>query len=127
MTPKRIRVPWEVAAPGPDDGIYVMRHMECYMGEAEGKWDVGFPTGSTSHVASIDKLRAKYLYRILTWEFNMHKDKLEAEATKYKQLDLLQQHMLGKEVDRLGKELADLIKKERKKKTAVKGRGKQKK
>ena len=72
------------------------------------------------------KLRDKYLYRLLTWGFNMHKDMLLEEAAKYKELDLLAQQMLLRDAEKLGQQLVGIIEKQRKKKIAVKEKGKKK-
>ncbi|KAL4579359.1 hypothetical protein LXL04_015501 [Taraxacum kok-saghyz] len=34
-------LPWSVIKSGDNCGLYLMRHMECYMGEREGMWETG--------------------------------------------------------------------------------------
>ncbi|CAI9288839.1 unnamed protein product [Lactuca saligna] len=37
-----MKMTWKVEKEGSDCGVYLMRHMESYMGENEGRWDCGF-------------------------------------------------------------------------------------
>ena len=37
---------WKVDKEGSDCGLYLMKHMDSYMGENEGCWECGF-TGKT--------------------------------------------------------------------------------
>ncbi|CAI9279386.1 unnamed protein product [Lactuca saligna] len=40
MKPKKMKMAWQTKTKTNDDGIFLMRHMEKYMGEKEEKWDV---------------------------------------------------------------------------------------
>ena len=60
--------------PGPDCEIYLMRHMESYMGEAKGRWDSGFIGKANADTVAIRNLRTKYLARMMKVDFNVHKN-----------------------------------------------------
>ncbi|CAI9282125.1 unnamed protein product [Lactuca saligna] len=100
---KIMRVVWEVRDIGPDCGLYLMRHMECYKGDLEGKWETGFKGIKDSDVAVLSRLRYKYMYRLMTSDHNLQKDMLLEEADKFSKLDILQKSMLFDEAMELAK------------------------
>ncbi|CAH1418144.1 unnamed protein product [Lactuca virosa] len=54
---KLMRVVWEVPDIGHECGLYLMRHMECYKGDLEGKWETRFKGIKHSDVAVLSRLR----------------------------------------------------------------------
>ncbi|CAI9287653.1 unnamed protein product [Lactuca saligna] len=71
--PHVMNIRWHVAKLGPNCGLYLMRHMESYMGEGEGRWDSGFIGKGNADTVALMNLRTMYLARIMKSEFNVHK------------------------------------------------------
>lgn len=66
-----------------DSGIYVMRHMETYMGNKVKNWDAGFKQQLKKQMRF---LRAKYYASILSSEQNDHNvDNIYTATAHYKQ------------------------------------------
>jgi len=75
---------YQVNGKGHEDGIYVMRHMECYMGEEQGKWDCGLHAKSAYAVKNMcDKLRWKYMAKMLDSPYNLKRQMIIDDAEKY--------------------------------------------
>lgn len=88
MEPQMMKMAWQVADVSADCGLYLMRHMECYMGEGEGKWESGFSGVKQHDEKSLHRLQYKYMYKLLNFDYNMHKDKLTPESKVFSKLDL---------------------------------------
>lgn len=73
---------WRTANNHCDCGIFTMRHMEMYMGRAK-VFDTGFKRESKAQQLQLDRLRVKYLYKILTNENNLRKAAIENEVLEY--------------------------------------------
>ena len=84
---------WKVEKEGSDYGVYLMRHMESYIGENEGRQDCGFTGKKQSDVVALNNLRIKYMARLMKSEYNKHKSMLEKDAETYERLDPLQKKM----------------------------------
>ncbi|KAI3496739.1 hypothetical protein L1887_39113 [Cichorium endivia] len=87
MEPQMIKMVWQVANVSADCGLYLMRHMECYMGEGDGKWELDFSGVKQHDEKSLLRLRFKYMYKLLKSDYNMHKDKLTTESHDFSKLD----------------------------------------
>lgn len=83
-----MKVNWQVQKKSPDCGVYLMRHMESYMGDAEIRWESGLLGKQPHDKNAIDRLRYKYMYGMLTSDLNMQKDKVMLESEAYDNLDL---------------------------------------
>lgn len=88
MEPQMMKMAWQVTDVSADCGLYLMRHIECYMGEGEGKWESGFSGVKQHDENSVRRLRYKYMYKLLNSDYNMHKDKLTPESKLFSKLDL---------------------------------------
>ncbi|KAL6507888.1 hypothetical protein OROGR_024083 [Orobanche gracilis] len=51
-------------------GVYLMRHMEMFMGDASAKWETGISIKSTKQIAT---LRIRYCGELMCWEHNIVK------------------------------------------------------
>ncbi|CAI9268927.1 unnamed protein product [Lactuca saligna] len=89
---------WKVEKEGSDYGVYLIRHMESYMGENEGRWDFGFTGKKQSDVLALDNLRIKHMAKLMKSQYNIHKSMLEKDAEEYEKLDPLQKIALMNEV-----------------------------
>ncbi|CAI9265856.1 unnamed protein product [Lactuca saligna] len=54
-----INISWLVEKSGTECGIYLIRHMETYMGEYEGRWECGLTGKMPADVSATIKLRTK--------------------------------------------------------------------
>ncbi|KAL4560294.1 hypothetical protein LXL04_032444 [Taraxacum kok-saghyz] len=67
-------LPWSVIKSGDNCGLYLMRHMECYMGEREGMWETGLTGKEMIDSAAFLGLRYKYMAAIFTLVINKFKE-----------------------------------------------------
>ncbi|CAI9304483.1 unnamed protein product [Lactuca saligna] len=88
-----MKMTWKVEKEGSDCGVYLMRHMESYMGENEGRWDCGFTRKKQTDLLALNNLRIKYMARLMKSEYKKHKSMLEKDAEAYERLDPL--HILA--------------------------------
>ncbi|GER41648.1 E3 ubiquitin-protein ligase [Striga asiatica] len=68
---ERLQLPWALDNNEIDCGVYVMRHMETYMGDSVKNWKVGLRKNSANQ---LKYLRAKYCATILSADINIHKE-----------------------------------------------------
>ncbi|KAL4581195.1 hypothetical protein LXL04_017405 [Taraxacum kok-saghyz] len=80
-------LPWSVIKSGDNCGLYLMRHMECYMGEREGMWETGLTGKEMIDSAAFLGLRYKYMAAIFTSVINKFKEMIDKELTEFKKLD----------------------------------------
>ncbi|KAI3755082.1 hypothetical protein L1987_54875 [Smallanthus sonchifolius] len=84
---KRFEMPWRTTVNNKDCGIFMMRHMETYMGEEEKSWQCGFGVESENvQEKQIEDLRRKYCAKILLHEINELKHYIVEEMKKYLQI-----------------------------------------
>ncbi|CAH1452668.1 unnamed protein product [Lactuca virosa] len=70
-----------------DGGIYLMRHMESFMGDQTSKWDCGLAVDLKTQDMYLQKLRYKYLVRLLLSDHNILKCEFEKEYAKFVKMD----------------------------------------
>ncbi|CAH1435277.1 unnamed protein product [Lactuca virosa] len=70
-----------------DGGIYLMRHMESFMGDQTSKWDCGLVVDLKTQDMYLQKLRYKYLVRLLLSDHNILKCDFEKEYAKFVKMD----------------------------------------
>ncbi|KAL4580003.1 hypothetical protein LXL04_016175 [Taraxacum kok-saghyz] len=80
-------LPWSVIKSGDNYGLYLMRHMECYMGEREGMWETGLTGKGMIDSAAFLGLLYKYMAEIFTSVINKFKEMIDKELTEFKKLD----------------------------------------
>ncbi|KAG6401223.1 hypothetical protein SASPL_138072 [Salvia splendens] len=73
---QRLKMRWRTTNKVDDNGVYLLRHLEVYMGEREGQWNCGL---STENKGVLQYLRAKY-NRVLMVARNNHSGLLNKEA-----------------------------------------------
>ncbi|KAM0018076.1 putative papain-like cysteine peptidase superfamily [Helianthus debilis subsp. tardiflorus] len=76
---QRMPVPWATTANTTDYGIFLMRHMECYMGKNQS-FNCGFSTSGARKMAEVRKLRKRYAAHILCSEVNVLLPKIKEEC-----------------------------------------------
>ncbi|KAI3802193.1 hypothetical protein L1987_30323 [Smallanthus sonchifolius] len=84
---RRFEMPWRTTVNNKDCGIFMMRHMEIYMGEEEKAWQCGFGVELENvKEKQIEDLRRKYCAKILLHEINELKHYIVEEMKKYLQI-----------------------------------------
>ncbi|KAJ9540989.1 hypothetical protein OSB04_027495 [Centaurea solstitialis] len=68
--PQREQMNWRTTTNNVDCTIFMMRHMETYMGEKVKKWECGFAQECVTQKTQLDNLRHKYVARILLSDLN---------------------------------------------------------
>ncbi|XP_020255358.1 uncharacterized protein LOC109832389 [Asparagus officinalis] len=66
LTPDRLEMEWRTAENKFDCGIFVMRHMETYMGGGTANWNSGFHREGERLKNQLHRLRSIYCCQILT-------------------------------------------------------------
>ena len=80
---KRLEMSWRTEDNCIDSGVYLMRHMETYMGSALKNWKCGFRNEEVIQQNQICELRKKYTSKILKSELNMNKSRVMLEVEEY--------------------------------------------
>ncbi|KAI3801836.1 hypothetical protein L1987_29953 [Smallanthus sonchifolius] len=78
-TYKVVRIPWATTANALDCAIFVMRHLEKYMGATE-EFNSGLSTNGPKKNKQLKILRKKYATHILLSECNKVREKIQIEA-----------------------------------------------
>ncbi|CAI9260375.1 unnamed protein product [Lactuca saligna] len=86
-TVKMMKIDWNTKELTTENGALLMRHMEKYCGEKQGKWNVEMEKGSDVQDVQFVKLRALYAVKIATHEINNHKDRVIKEAIEFGKFD----------------------------------------
>ncbi|GJR11911.1 hypothetical protein Tco_0794563 [Tanacetum coccineum] len=70
---------WQTDRREKDCRIFLMRHMECYMGGDIGKWKCDLDVEGKKHNTQLGHLRNKYAAKLLLSDCNIYKDKIREE------------------------------------------------
>lgn len=110
VKPKKMTMSWQTKAQTNDDGIFLMRHMEKYMGEKEDKWEVDLGAENLRTSNKIAKLRIFYTAKLANHEINVRKKQNIAEANEFSKLDRKTRCRLVKEGSE-AKDALEIVKK----------------
>ncbi|KAJ9541227.1 hypothetical protein OSB04_027733 [Centaurea solstitialis] len=80
---KREKMVWRTTENKIDCGIFVMRHMETFMGGNVSKWVSGFALEGDAQKNQIENLRYKYVARILQSTLNINIEFVKAEVDTF--------------------------------------------
>nr|XP_017257469.1 PREDICTED: uncharacterized protein LOC108226985 [Daucus carota subsp. sativus] len=72
-------MPWQTIQNDTDCGLFLMRHMETYMGDAK-TWTSDLKPENYGQTRQLDKIRAKYCHAILASPLNEIRQKILDEA-----------------------------------------------
>ena len=75
---------WQTDKRPKDCGVFVMRHMENYMGMSILNWDCGLEDEGRKQTIQLGKLRKKYAAKLLLSDCNMIKDKIVSDMMKFR-------------------------------------------
>ncbi|KAD7477304.1 hypothetical protein E3N88_00440 [Mikania micrantha] len=70
QVPVKLKLPWATKKNVTDCGVFVMRHMEMYIGKGAKSFDCGFSKNHFKRTSQIKTLRKKYATRILLSDAN---------------------------------------------------------
>lgn len=93
--PRGFTLKWKTSGNGVDCGIFVMRHMESYMGEIVSKYVSGFVTESDEQKKQLNNLRCKYVTKLLLSDLNTSKDKVIEQAEAYHMIDEIEKMQIS--------------------------------
>ncbi|KAM0046589.1 putative Ulp1 protease family catalytic domain, papain-like cysteine peptidase superfamily [Helianthus debilis subsp. tardiflorus] len=83
----RLQMPWRTYFNGVDCGIFLMRHMETYMGEDANKYHCGFAKEESGlQKKQIEDLRRKYTTKILLHDANENKPYVVSLVSNFQEL-----------------------------------------
>ena len=84
---ERLLMSWRTEENSIDCGIFLMRHMETYMGYTSAKnWRCGLKDEGPEQQAQINELRKKYLSKILRSDVNINRSLVLNELDEYRRL-----------------------------------------
>lgn len=83
---ERIEMEWQTIHNSHDSGIFMMRHMETYMGELK-KWNTGFSAEGKDQDGQIKTLKKKYVTKIITHYQNTINREILEEVDTYHLID----------------------------------------
>ncbi|CAH1445865.1 unnamed protein product [Lactuca virosa] len=83
VMPHRLEMPWSTINNHIDCGVFTMRYMETYMSGSMNEFKVGFKNEFPAQDDQLAKLRTKYLYKIITHEYNVHKDSVLQKVDQF--------------------------------------------
>lgn len=86
VTPKRELMKWRTTDNHKDCSIFVMRHMETFMGGPIKSWDCGLQTPKDVQKKQLNNLRYKYVTKILLSDINLKKKWVLDQAIDFAKL-----------------------------------------
>lgn len=95
--PEREALKWRTTGNFIDCGVFVMRHMETYMGENIKKWDCGLAEEGATQKAQLDNLRYKYVAKMLLSNVNKQKELVVREMNEFAKMPADRQKQLIEE------------------------------
>ena len=77
-------------------GVIMMRNMETYMGEDDGKWECGLYKNSIKQKRQLKDLRTKYLWKLINSKRNSYKQMISAKVYSFITMEAtLSENILG--------------------------------
>ncbi|GJW60564.1 hypothetical protein Tco_0109899 [Tanacetum coccineum] len=76
---KRENFYWQTDKKTYDSGVFLMCHMEAYMGNVMSKWECGLEAEGKKQNAQLGRLRKRYAVTLLLSECNLHRDIVRAQ------------------------------------------------
>ncbi|KAI3780543.1 hypothetical protein L2E82_10527 [Cichorium intybus] len=87
VTPRRVLVPWQETHATQDNGIFLMRHMETYIGLEDNNWTVGLGKQESKRDKRLTNLRILYIVRLAMHEININRSKLQEQVLEFGKID----------------------------------------
>lgn len=73
-------VKWGNSSNAVDSGVYLMRHLEAFMGDTSHKWTCGMTINAPK---KMNLLRVRYCATLIGWDLNFVKTVAISESEKY--------------------------------------------
>ncbi|XP_022014209.2 uncharacterized protein LOC110913694 [Helianthus annuus] len=83
VEPKKADFKWSTEKNHTDSGVFLMCHMDTYMGENIKEYHCGIFAKCSGQVNQLKVLRRKYATRILLSELNLKKEEILVEANHF--------------------------------------------
>nr|XP_043618818.1 uncharacterized protein LOC122590704 [Erigeron canadensis] len=83
---EQLDLQWHTENNNIDCGVFLMRHMECFIGQPSKNWNCGIPVESKDQLEVLVKLRIKYAIKMLTHDINTEATKILEDANEYKSM-----------------------------------------
>ncbi|KAI3691328.1 hypothetical protein L2E82_49655 [Cichorium intybus] len=87
VTPRRVLVPWQETHATQDNGVFLMRHMETYIGQEDNNWTVGLVKQESKRDKRLTNLRILYIVRLAMHEININRSKLQEHVLEFGKID----------------------------------------
>ncbi|KAI7730002.1 hypothetical protein M8C21_024636, partial [Ambrosia artemisiifolia] len=84
--PYRLELSYATVDNVKDCGVFLMRHMETWMGITEERWHCGFPNDKKKQKTKLSLLRKRYAARIMSSDANVERDRIFEEAYELEKL-----------------------------------------
>ncbi|CAI9263510.1 unnamed protein product [Lactuca saligna] len=94
VMPHRLEMTWRTINNIIDCGVFTMHHMETYMGGSMNEFKARFKNESSAQDDQLVKLRTKYLYKIITHEYNVRKDYVLQKVDEFHKIPSRQRSQL---------------------------------
>nr|GEZ86515.1 C2 calcium-dependent membrane targeting [Tanacetum cinerariifolium] len=90
---KRENFYWQTDKKTYDSGVFLMRHMEAYMGNVMSKWECGLEAEGKNQNTLLSRLRKRYAVTLLLSECNLHRDNIRAQLNDIEVANVLDKRM----------------------------------
>ncbi|KAL8215888.1 hypothetical protein R6Q57_022725, partial [Mikania cordata] len=87
QTPQSMDIPLKTITKGIDCGVFCMGHMKTYMGGGPKKWSSSLMNESEGRNKQLNKLRVKYLCKILMSNVKFLKEDVLVQSRRHDDLD----------------------------------------
>ncbi|KAF5763601.1 hypothetical protein HanXRQr2_Chr15g0682221 [Helianthus annuus] len=81
-----MEMPWWTLHNVTDCGVFVMRHMESYFGDAGANWKCGLSAESEAQRLELNDLRHKFVAKILLSDVNTTKEVVASEIKRFEKM-----------------------------------------
>ncbi|GKD29706.1 hypothetical protein Tco_1240484 [Tanacetum coccineum] len=76
---KRENFYWQTDKKPYDSGVFLMRHLEAYIGNVMSKWECGLEAEGKKQNTQLGRLRKRYVVTLLLSDCNLHGDNIRAQ------------------------------------------------
>ncbi|KAI3722650.1 hypothetical protein L2E82_33692 [Cichorium intybus] len=87
LTPRRVLVHWQETHATLDNGVFLMRHMETYVGQEDNNWTDGLGKQESKRDKRLFNLRILYIVRLAMHEININRRKLQEQVSEFGKID----------------------------------------
>ncbi|KAI3759267.1 hypothetical protein L6452_06956 [Arctium lappa] len=96
---KRLEMTWRTKNDRINSGVFLMRHMETYMGEAGRRWNAGLDKEGQTQLRQLAILRKKYTAKMVLSDNNKRKGFVESYIARFNALDKASRGQIAERAD----------------------------